>query len=377
MEGTVQDSLKELLSLQSEGGSIYPKGIFPSQRHHPFLPYQREDDNLFFTTSIVRILQGVERGFSTEEREVFESIKSNAFQSYQLFKNKDGLDTYNFWQTKPSRHFPNGWLMHRFKHFQIPDDVDDTALAHITEEASKERVSRLREKLKQHANLAYKRAFNPLPHYRDLKCYSTFFGKKMYIEFDVCVLSNLMTVILTHFPEEELNEFDEGTLEFISSVVEKDEHLRHPFYSAPNYPTTSLILYHLARLIPLLPESYRARIKDKVHGQSQMQMSTSRGMNRVILENAYLKFGDPLPPESLSGMAIEGGFAIPPFEFNEDELLNDPAFFFFHAGMITAFENPIAQKLANKPFFHLRYTSKALNRALLIENMMLKRLPTC
>lgn len=377
MVGTIEDSLKELLALQSKGNSIYPKGIFPSQRYHPFLPYRREDDNLFFTTTVVRILEGVQNGFSTEENALFDSIKLKALQSFHLFKNKDGLDTYNFWQTQPNRHFPNGLFMHRFKHFQIPDDVDDTALVYLTEGASKERVSWLREKLKQHANLAYKRAFNPLPHYRNRKCYSTFFGKKMYIEFDVCVLSNLMSLILSHFPEEELNEYDIATLEFIISGVENGEYLRMPFYTAPNYPTTALILYHLARLIPLLPESFRTRIKDTVHGQTQMQISNSIGMNRVLVENAFLKFGEPLSPESLSGMAIEGGFTIPPFEFNADELVNDAEFFFFHAGMITAFENSIAQKLANKPFFHLRYTSKALNRALLIENMMLKRSLTC
>jgi hypothetical protein len=348
--------LEELADLQSKGDFIYPAGIFPSQRYHPFVPYQREDDNLFFTASIIRILQGVESGFSDSERSIFESIQAKALAAFSLFQNKGGLDTFNFWQTNPSRHFPNGLFMHRFKHFQIPDDVDDTALVYLTEESRKERTSWLRDKLKLHSNHAYSRAFNPLPHYRDLKCYSTFFGKEMYLEFDVCVLSNLMSLILTHFDESELDEFDRGTLEFICSVIEQDEHLSEPFYSAPNYPTTELILYHVARLVGLLPDVYRNRIEEKVKSDIRSRLSNTEKMSSVLLENAAIKLGVETAQRLL-----------------DTSILNDDGFYFFHAGMITAFENRIAQWLAPNPIFHLRYTSRALNGALLIENLMLKR----
>lgn len=354
---SVLAQLEELSLLQSEGNSVYPKGIFPSQRHHPSFPYKREDDNLFFTASIIHILDSFLNEFNDEETKVYKRLKSEALLSYSLFKNKDGLDTYNFWQTKPSRHFPNGMFMHRYKHFQIPDDVDDTALVYATEGSSKERVSLLRDKLKKHANLSYKRAFNPLTKYRDFKCYSTFFGKEMYIEFDVCVLCNLMSMILSQFNESELDEYDLGTLSFIDSVVENNEHIIHPFYSAPNYPTTELILYHLTRLIPHLPKAYKEKVERKVKSNTAELLSKSTGMSCILLENAALKLG----------------VSVPETQIKADKLINDKQFFFFHAGMITAFENRLAQKLANKSIFHLRYTSKALNRALLIENVMLKR----
>jgi hypothetical protein len=354
---TVEKLLLDLRRLQSTGNSVYPKGTFPSQRYHPLLPYQREDDNLFFTASVVHILQGLSDHFTVSERALVNQIIAEALNSYSLFQNKDGLDTYNFWQTKPSRHFPNGRFMHRFKHFQIPDDVDDTALVYLTENASKERVAQLREKLKKHANLSYKRAFNPLEKYRDLKCYSTFFGKKMYIEFDVCVLSNLMRLILSHFHEDELNEYDNDTLFFITEVIKNDEHVALPFYSAPNYPTTELILYHVSRLIPLLPSEFRIRIEEKVKASILSRLKNASGMNQVMLENAALKLN----------LKIESSGTILP------DSINDDSFFFFHAGMITAFENPVSQKLAKNSIFHLRYASKALNGALLIENDILKR----
>jgi hypothetical protein len=353
---SIETQLLELERLQSDGDSVFPKGIFPSKRCHPFLPYQRQDYNLFFTASIVHILQQLGSNFTKSESVAAERIIENALPNYSKFQNKDGLDTYNFWQTKPGRHFPNGLFMNRFKHFQIPDDVDDTALVFLTQNASQERVSVLREKLKNHANLAKKRAFNPLEKYHDLKCYSTFFGEKMYIEFDVCVLSNLMRIILRYF-KDNLNVYDKDTLEFICSVIENDEHLSLPFYAAPNYPTTDLILYHVARLLPVLPEEYLNRIDAKVKSDIMNRMNTAQGLNRTILESAAIKLGTSVDLHPIDEKATE----------------NDDSFFFFHAGMITAFENTLAQKLAGSPIFHLRYTSKALNRALQLENLVLRR----
>lgn len=352
----VEAILKELQELQSSGDLIYPAGTFPSQRYHPFLPYQREDDNLFFTSSIVRILQSILEKLNDKERQLADSIIKRALGAYPLFKNKEGLDTYNFWQTNPSRHFPNGLLMNKFKHFQIPDDVDDTALVYLTEGADSRRVKWLKDKLKQHSNLASKKAYNPLPKYRDLSCYSTFFGKKMYIEFDVCVLSNLMILILSE-SNSELNDYDRDTLEFICAVVESNEHVSRPFYSAPNYPTTELILYHLTRLIPLLPQEYSLRISENIKRDVSLLLKTASGMNKILLSSSAMKLN-----LSDSYVLLEAKGA-----------LEDSQFYFFHAGMITAFENSLAQSLADTPFFHLRYTSKALNRTLQIENLVLKR----
>lgn len=356
---TVEARLIELQKLQSTGDYVYPGGLFRSQRYHPFLPYKREDDNLFFTASIAHILQGCIQFTNPVEAEIAVGIINKSQETFSLFRNKDGLDTYNFWQTQPSRHFPNGWFMNRFKHFEIPDDVDDTALVYLVEDASKERVERLRDKLKHHSNLAYKKAFNPKKNYQHLKSYSTFFGKNMYIEFDICALSNLMRVILSHF-KNELNEYDHATLTFISDAILNDDHISAPFYAAPNYPTTELILYHVSRLIPLLPKEYSEKIEEKIKTEITARLGNASGMNMLILENAALKL-------NLKIASLASG---------SEDSLNDNSFFFFHAGMITAFENSVAQKLASNSVFHLRYTSKALNRALQIENMLLKRAVT-
>jgi hypothetical protein len=348
--------LTRLDSLQSKGTAIYPAGVFPSQRYQPHLRIVREDDNVFFTACIVHILQHVDAKLHENERSLARSICERAILSYPLYRNKDGLDTYNFWQTRPSRHFPNGRWMHRFDHFRIPDDIDDTALVMLTERASKERVGALREKLKGHANLAYRQAKNTLKEYRNLKVYSTFIGKNMYIDMDVCALSNLMRLILPYFSDE-LNEYDRDSLHFICQSVRKEQHLKSPYRVAPQYSTTPLILYHLARLLPLLPEEY-CDIKSTVIGQMQeYHGKLGIGMNRLLLENELLKLG-------VMNTATES------YPIN---LASDQDFFYFIAGMFTAYEGEVPQHLTVSPLSHLRYRCEAFNTVLLLENAVLHR----
>lgn len=353
---TIREQLERVASLQSSGTEVYPAGIFPSQRYHPPLGIVREDDNVFFTACIVHILQELGGKLEKGEREVSQGIISSALAAYPLFRNKDGLDTYNFWRTRPSGHFPNGNLMHRFEHFRIPDDIDDTALVYLTENATKERVGELREKLKGHANLAYRQARNTLPEYRHLRVYSSFIGKNMYIDFDVCVLSNLMRLILLHFATE-LNEYDRDSLHFICEVVRKGQHQTLPYRVAPQYATTPLILYHLARLLPLLPEEYTDIAPIVRDGLRQWHGTLGVGMERLMLENSLLKLKEP--------MALGDEYPM--------SLAADTGFNYFIAGMLTAFEGRLVQRMAESSLTHLRYRCEAFNRILLLENAVLRR----
>jgi len=353
---TAADQLARLSSLQSAGTAVYPAGIFPSQRYQPHLAIVREDDNVFFTACIVHILQGLDGRLNEAERAISHAICEKALAAYPRYRNKDGLDTYNYWQTVPSRHFPHGRFMHRWDHFRIPDDVDDTALVHLTEGATRDRVGALREKLKHHANLAYRQARNTLPEYQGLRAYSSFIGKHMYIDFDVCVLSNLMRLILQHFPDE-LNEYDRDSLHFICEVLRQGQHVTMPYRVAPQYSTTPLILYHAARLLPLLPAAYADVRPIVLSGLHAFHRKLPVGMERLLLENVLLNLGER--PDTLPEYPAT--------------MVSDPDFYYYIAGMLTAFEGSLVQWFAAMPLFHLRYRSEAFNRTLLLENTVLRR----
>ncbi|MCH5683259.1 hypothetical protein LWM68_02585 [Niabella sp. W65] len=63
-------------------------------------------------------------------------MAAKAIANYYRYQNKDGRPVYNFWQTNPSRHFPNSRYFSRRKKYIIPDDLDDTAILYLSAEFS-------------------------------------------------------------------------------------------------------------------------------------------------------------------------------------------------------------------------------------------------
>lgn len=232
------DLLKKIASLQADTPSQhFSQGIFPCVRENSLLGYHRIDDNVFATASTVFILNELMPFFNESEQIIVKNITQYAQNAYSFYQNKDGLATYNFWKTRPSAHFPNGYLFHRFRHFKLPDDIDDTALVYLTTERKYEEISWLKAKLQMHAN--------PIN-----KVYSTWFGEKMPLEHDVCALCNLMS-LLTRW-EIPPNEYDEATIRYLFAQIENNLFIQKPFLTARHYASTPLIIYHYARLYSYL-----------------------------------------------------------------------------------------------------------------------------
>lgn len=340
--------LEKVASLQSSGDKYFAEGLFPTYRFHLYLPGTQADNSIFSTASIVFILQDIMPLLREEEKSVAQSICQKAITRYEDYRNKDGLKIYNFWKTDGSPHFPNGWLLSRMKSVRIPDDVDDTALIYLTKPSPKEDVLWLQKKLKLHANLASRQIQNTFEEYKNLKAYSTFFGKNMYIEFDACVLCNLLYLQLQH--DLELDEHARDSIKYLADVIETDKHVTHPFYTAASYPKTELILYHYARLLG----------KFEVEGLSQLKSKIIQDLKKeypnpyhILAETALLKLGQK--PEFSKTEPKEGNF------------------YYYHAGMLTALENRLTHKLAKYQFFHLKYRCEAQYWALMLEHEVLKR----
>lgn len=355
----VPELLQQLSGLRSTGEAPYPTGLFPSQRYHPFLPYEREDDNLFFSATIAFTLQQYHHKMTDDERKIAESIRNGVREQLPLFQNKDGKPTYNFWQTKPSRHFPNGTFMGRFEHFRIPDDADDTALAHVLLESGKEEATEMLALFEKHANTTRKSIQNTWAEFKELKAIGTFFGEKMRIEFDVVVMCNALLFLLQHFDEDE--PIIDDSLKYIEGVIERDRHRTAPFQAAPNYSSIELIIYHVARLLDSHPTCRLSDFKVKLAADASESYEIAKSpLSKLVLENSMLMLG--------ANHSVQSKESLSPVD-----LLSDKKGYFFHAGMMSAFESSAAQALATWPLFHLRYRCKALNLALLIENQVLFR----
>lgn len=342
--------LEQIESLQSTGERYFPAGIFPAHRENKWIGYHRPDTTIFFSAVICFTLQSIAKYADADQQKTIQEICDKVIKNYPDFQNKDGLKTYNFWKTKPSGHFPNGHIFHRFEHFRIPDDVDDTSLIYLTTQPTEAELAWLKDKLVLHANGDKFHVRNTFPEYKNLNSYSTWFGKNMYVEFDACVLSNLMYCIYQY--DLPITYYDEDTLYYIRSVVETDRHINAPFRSAHQYPRTALIIYHVARLLAAFePEPLRT-IKSRLLADAKMMLKASRHpMDKVIIASSLIRLGvqpERIPVENFTTKDFEG-------------------FYFFIAGLLTAYENKLLYKLASSPLFHMGWICEAHCWTLLAE----------
>lgn len=342
--------IERIAHLQSKGDAPFSAGLFPAQRVNPVIGYKRTDTTMFFSAIIAFTLQSIRSEAGSDQQDLIDGIIQRVVANYPDFRNKDGLETYNFWKTKPSGHFPNGHIFRRFEHFRIPDDIDDTAFAYLTTQPEKEDLLWLKNKLAEHANLSRQRIRNTYPEYQSLQAYSTWFGKNMYIEFDVSVLCNMLYCIYKYnLP---LNQHDGDSLEYVRSVIETGRYTDVPFRCAHQYPRTPLIVYHVSRLIATFdPEQLRTIREKLISDAGKILSQTKNPMDRVILSISLLRLG-----EKTSRIPVEN------FTTNEFK-----GFYFFIAGLLTAYENAFLYKIAAIPIFHMHWICEAHNWTLLAE----------
>ena len=313
------------------------------------LGYRRPDTNVFFTATVVFTLQQLRSIVSTAVRPQIDELTNRAIAAYPLFQNKDGLKTYNFWPTRPSRHFPNGYLFRHFDHFRIPDDIDDTALIYLTTRPTPDDLHGLKTKLAQHANGSHRWIQNTYADYRNLRAYSTWFGKNMPIDFDACALSNLLYCVYQYnLPR---NAYDADSLTYLRSIVASGRYVSEPFRCAPHYARTSLIIYHLARLMAAFRPPELEPIRPHLIADArQLLTNATNRIEQIILTTSLWRLGERPPAIDLT--AIERDF---------------DGFHFFIAGLLTAYEQPSLRRWADQPITQMRWQCEAHGWALVAE----------
>jgi hypothetical protein len=355
---TIDNLIQKIVHLQDTTNRKYfPEGIFESYRSNKYLRYRRPDTNVFFTAITVFTLNNIKEFLSPASQLLVEKITEKATGSYHLFKNKDGLNTYNFFQTNPSKHFPNGNMLHRFNHFKIPDDIDDTAMIYMTLPHTKEDAKWLQNKLISHCNLYKQQIKNTFPEYQKLKAYSTWFGKDMYIEFDACALSNMIYCQL--YFGLELDEYGQDSIKYIQQTILTNQYIEQPFRVAHQYARTPLIMYHVMRLmnkfhIPAL-EICREKLENDI-------LYYLKKENLAFWDKVILEIVAPHPPKGELKSYSNLDEKVPH--------LGTEGATFFIAGLLTAYENPILYKISSSKLFHINWTCEAHSLTLLAEWML-------
>ncbi len=290
---------------------------------------------------------------SDKEGSILESLRIKACAGFAPFQNKQGLQRYNFWQTNPGRHFPNGHLLGRWDRFRPPDDVDDSVMVYQTQKRNTEESLWLKEHIDDYANGSRKWIHNAPELYRNLRAYCTFFCKNMPLGFDACVISNVLYFNRLH--NFEVNFKEQDSLRYLTIMLKRRDHILIPQEVSPYYPHTSIILYHLAKLMGSFSitelDNRKAQVKQDI---KTLLVESLYPIERTMLENAWMWLSNELPSKA-SKPDKKGKF------------------YFFVLPLTLEFEGSLPQWLAHKRWTHIRFHCDALEIAFHIENQVLRR----
>lgn len=367
LRGNAQSSTDTIWSYQlltkvqalQQTNTGFPPGIFPSTRVYAYNKNNiKNDPNVFFTGLIVLTLKKYQKHCTPFQQGMIHQIAKDAMVSAALFKNKQGRDTYNFWRTDTPQIFPNaGWLNKFDKSQSLPDDFDDTVILLWAQEVSRERAAAIHDTMQLFANTKGKTVKNTLNAFKTLPAYSTWFGKKMPIDFDMAVLCNVLSFVNTYnLP---WTSSDSASLQLITTAIQNNWHMRKANFIAPHYAKPAVILYHIARLLnagkPQNLEALMALKPSLLHSTDSLLTISKDLLETVLLQSARLQFGG-----TAGDVQVSQTFGIAAIE--------QSIYPFFIANMASMLPNPLKRPLSKLAIAKFEYRCPAYNLALLWEN---------
>lgn len=338
----------------------FPPGIFPSTRVYAYNKNNSKNDpNVFFTGLILLTLKKYEKQCTPFQQGIINQIVKDGLSSVGLFKNKSGRDTYNFWRTDTPQIFPNaGWLNKFDKSQSLPDDFDDTVILLWVQEVTKERVAVVHDTMQLYANTKVKSIKNSLPAFKNLPAYSTWFGKKMPIDFDMAVLCNVLSFVNAY--DLQWTASDSASLQLITTAIDNKWHLNKADFIAPHYAKPAVIMYHIARLLS---------------AGNQQNIQTLIALKPTLLkqtDSLLIISKDPLEAILLNTARVHfGGTPNDASQTPYQATIEQSKYPFFIANMASMLPSPIKRPLSKLAFAKFEYRCPAYNLALLWENRYL------
>lgn len=352
----IDSLLQQISRLQATGADTnYPAGLFPSQRLYlPRRKNVKEDNNIFFTGLIIWTLKSIRQQLSPKNQAIVDVMTEKAVANYPLYRNKVAKPVYNFWQTQPSRHFPNSRYFSKRQKYIIPDDLDDTAILYLSADGNDSLKQLVKRLMAENANGQKRQVRNTLKRYKNVPAYSTWFGKNMPVDFDICVQANGMRFVLDN--QLALNRYDSATLWLMTDMLMRRTPVNRPHYVSPHYQQTSIILYHLARLVAAHPDhSLVATLKALLIRDLKDQLQkVDNSMAQVLLQTSLVKLGAEAGPE----------IRVPASDRER--------FYFFVANMTSVFPNPVKGIFARSRKTNFFYRSEAYYLTLMLENQVVR-----
>lgn len=360
----ISQLLHRLDDLQIKENGIFPKGSIPSFRMYALNKTRyKADVNPFFTGLVSLTLQNLMPKLSASQQLQAKTIIDRATAVYPKFKSKKNPErnTYNFWPTDTVQIFPNGgWLNLFDKSRAIADDMDDTVILLMAQNADEATANQVHDLMQLYRN-GYKYTINStFDGYKNMAAYSTWFGKKMPIEFDFGVHANVLYFV--QYYQLPWSAADSATLQLMTTIIKEKQYISLANYISPQYARPAVLLYHISRLMALKPIPQLEDLKPSLIAETEkLLLASNLFMDQVLLSTSLLRWG--VQPPSIS---LNKSKKLP-------SLIEDDQFVFFLANIGSMFPNSVKNTAYKTGAFRFTYHCPGYNNLLLLENLVLQQ----
>jgi hypothetical protein len=330
-------------------------GVFPSYvSKKRIYKEQRKDNNIFYNAIIAYTLKTLRPQLAHPDQVIADSIIARSLQVMGRFKNREGRESYNFWRTDSAYRLPYLWGLKITKKKMLDDDQDCTSMCLLSREIPVTTARQAHGIMQDYTNNSEYPTYTTFARYKAFPAYSTWLGDKFPPVFDICVLSNILSFVQTY--ELSWTKADSASLGLIIATIKNKDHILNPSIIAPYYGNTSIILYHLARLMSVKPIPALEEMKASLIADATNQLSQAKTeLEKLILINALLKW--------------DSRTALPGVNPNEIEKSNFP---FFIGNIPSILSLSLKKPLSKKEIGFYYHYCPAYNNVLLLEWLVLK-----
>ncbi len=350
------------MQVKQNDGEFYA-GMFCGSRECGGIPHNLQpDNNIFFTAITAFTLKQMLPHFNLENKIMANNIIAQAVSTYPKFRNRFGNPFYNFWPTNAPI-MPHTYYFKYMKGiFGQGEDADDSVMILMSAENNDSSNRVIKKRMTEVSNLGRKKIISSYKKYINYPAYSTWLGFKMTPDFDFSVQCNIMYFMLEKQLPFTLQ--DEGTLALLTEMVKNREYVKHPVFISPYYVKTSVILYHLARLMGAFKIEKLEQYKPQLIADIRKELAISTNViDQVILRTSLLRLKATAPPLNIN--SIE--------DFDKS---NQQQYIFFQARPAFSYPNPFKEIFLHFSYINYYFYCLAYNKTLWLEYLVEKNKAT-
>ncbi|MGF7231554.1 hypothetical protein [Arachidicoccus sp.] len=294
--------LNRIEKLQVDNNAFFLVGSYPSYiSSHQKYKTKHRDIDIFYNIVIDATLKKIAPKLDEPQQVLVDSLLARSLPIYHRFKNKE-RGSYNFWLRDSLCRFPMSWwipLIKKKGNF-LPDDLDDTALKQLAwPDDSLEKLHRI---MQQYSHQPGRKIKSTDKKYRKYNAYSTWFGKKFPVMFDVAVLTNILTYVQTYnLP---WTKVDSASLQLIVQSIKNGDYINKPLDISPYYGKTAIVLYRFSRLMQVKKIPQLEALKPNLVNEGNLIFNHSKNIfEKIIVANALHGFGENITIQKLPTQA--------------------------------------------------------------------------